>query len=65
MSVRTFVDVNTGEQTVVPWEAPDPIPATLNEYRVRIQASLDTRAQERGYDNGHTIATYATSSVLA
>lgn len=36
---------------------------SIDDYRRAIQACLDAKAQERGYDGGHTIATYTGSAV--
>lgn len=47
--------------SIIPYDPPVPAP-TLDDYRHAVQAYLDTKAQERQYDNGYTLASYAVST---
>ena len=40
----------------------EPQPLTEDDYRRAIQRLIDAHAQSRRYDNGNSLATYATSS---
>lgn len=44
-------------------ELPPPTAPSLTDYRRAIQSCLDAKAQERNYDDGHTIATYVNSTI--
>lgn len=47
----------------LPFEpAPEPAPATLDDFRHAIQAHIDVTAQERGYDSGVTCSSYVGST---
>lgn len=46
--------------TIQPYQSPTP---TIDEYRQSIQACVDAKAAERGYDSGHAMATYTASAV--
>lgn len=46
-----------------PIEPYEPPPLTVEDYRAAIQAHVDAKASEKGYENGFSCATYATSSI--
>ncbi|MCO6386251.1 hypothetical protein [Aliihoeflea sp. 40Bstr573] len=46
-----------------PPEAPEPAPATEDDYRRAIQRHVDATAQSRSYDNGNSLASYKDSTI--
>ena len=63
MNERMIVNVVTGETAFAAWEPTEATPPTVDDFRRTIQACIDAKAQERGYDGGQTIATYIGSTV--
>lgn len=47
---------------VVDYDPPPHIP-TIEEYRMAIQSMIDTKAQEKDYDSGATLASYVNSTI--
>ena len=58
-----LISAKTGQVVGTFWEDdPLPAPPTVEDYRRAVVAHLDATAQARLYDNGHALATYATST---
>lgn len=55
--LRRYVDGK-----IVEYTPPAPVP-TADDYRRAIQALIDTKAQEKQYDSGATLASYVNSTV--
>lgn len=49
-------------ERVVEYTPPPPIP-TADDYRREIQNLIDTKAQEKDYDSGATLASYVSSTI--
>ena len=58
------VEVEMSDEETAAHEASLPS-VSIADYRTAIQAHLNRTAKERGYEDGHTIATYLTSTVEA
>lgn len=57
-------DVELTPEEIATWEAEQAaIKPGLYQYRVAIQEVVDSKAQERRYDNGNSLASYVNSTI--
>lgn len=61
MAMMTMIDVRTGAVTEVDDGLPDPqpVPPTVEDYRLAVQSHIDATARARLYDSGVSLASYA------